>query len=89
MSVRRRVVVSGRVQGVFFRDSCRHQALAAGVAGWARNRGDGRVEVVLEGEPDAVDAVVAWCRRGPGRARVTRCEVFDEAPEDLTGFRIT
>ena len=86
--VRRRVLVAGRVQGVWFRESCRDQALAGGVAGWVRNLADGRVEVVLEGPPAAVDEVVAWCRRGPRRARVDGIEVVDEAAVGEQGFRV-
>jgi acylphosphatase len=86
--IRRRVSVSGRVQGVWFRESCRDQAQAAGVAGWVRNLDDGRVEVVLEGPPGAVDDVLAWCRRGPRRARVDRVEVIDETPVGEQGFRV-
>jgi acylphosphatase len=87
-AIRRRVFVSGRVQGVWFRESCRDQAHAAGVGGWVRNRDDGRVEVVLEGPPAAVDEVVAWCRQGPRRARVDRVEVVEEAPVGEQGFRV-
>jgi acylphosphatase len=86
--VRRRVLVAGRVQGVWFRESCRDQALAAGVGGWVRNLADGRVEVALEGPPAAVDEVVAWCHRGPRRARVEAVEVVDEAPVGERGFRV-
>ena len=86
--VRRRALVAGRVQGVWFRESCRDQAQAAGVAGWVRNLADGRVEVVLEGPAGAVDGVLAWCRRGPRRARVDRVEVVDEAPVGEQGFRV-
>ena len=86
--IRRRVSVSGRVQGVWFRESCRDQAQAAGVAGWVRNVDDGRVEVVLEGPPGPVDDVLAWCRRGPRRARVDRVEVIDETPVGEQGFRV-
>ena len=85
---RRRVLVAGRVQGVWFRESCRDQALVAGVAGWVRNLADGRVEVMLEGPPAAVDDVVAWCRRGPRRARVDGVEVVEEAPVGEQGFRV-
>ena len=85
---RRRVLVAGRVQGVWFRESCRDQALVAGVAGWVRNLADGRVEVMLEGPPGAVDDVVAWCRRGPRRARVDGVDVVDEAPVGEQGFRV-
>ena len=84
--VRRRVTVEGEVQGVFFRDECRRQAGDAGVAGWARNLSDGRVEVVLEGEQDAVHRVVDWCRSGPSGAEVTGVDVSEEEPEGLTGF---
>lgn len=80
--------VSGAVQGVWFRESCREQAQLAGVDGWVRNRADGQVEVVLEGPPAAVDRVVAWCRQGPRRARVERVEVVDEAPVGERGFRV-
>jgi acylphosphatase len=69
-AVRARVVVSGRVQGVFFRDTCRERARAAGVVGWVRNRADGTVEAEFEGTAVAVEALVAWCRQGPPRARV-------------------
>ena len=86
--VRRRVVVEGEVQGVFFRDSCRREAAAAGVAGWARNLGDGRVEVVAEGAPEAVERLVAWCRRGPSRAVVTAVHVRDEPAEGVRGFAV-
>jgi acylphosphatase len=86
--VRRRVYVSGRVQGVWFREACREQALAAGVSGWARNLADGRVEVVLEGSREAVDRVSAWCRAGPRRARVEGVEVVDEAPVGERGFYV-
>ncbi len=65
-----RVVVTGRVQGVWFRDSCREQARAERVGGWVRNRGDGAVEAEFEGAPAAVERMVEWCRHGPPRARV-------------------
>ena len=86
--VRRRVVAHGRVQGVFFRDSTRRRAEAAGVAGWVSNRPDGAVEAVFEGEPAQVEALVEFCRRGPGRAEVERLEESEEQPEGLAGFRI-
>ena len=86
--VRKRVVVSGRVQGVWFRESCRAQAEAAGVAGWVRNRSDGRVEAVLEGPPAAVGRVVAWCHHGPRRAHVVAVDVHDEQPVGEQGFRV-
>ena len=85
---RRRVVVSGRVQGVFFRDSCWREATSAGVRGWVSNRSDGRVEAVFEGPAPAVERMVAWCRRGPPRARVTGVEVVEEAPTGEPGFGV-
>jgi acylphosphatase len=78
--VRVRVVVVGRVQGVWFRDSCREQARASGVAGFVRNRGDGAVEAEFEGPPPAVARMVAWCREGPPRARVDDVHVVELAP---------
>lgn len=89
MSVRKRIVVSGRVQGVFFRDSCRRFAQSRGVAGRATNLPDGRVEVIAEGPEEAVDALVEWCRSGPSYAEVTGIEVVNEDPEDLDGFAIS
>ncbi len=85
---RRRCVVSGRVQGVFFRDTCRREATAAGVAGWVRNRGDGRVEAVFEGEDAAVARMIAWCRLGPRSADVTEVTVTEEPAEGLRGFEV-
>ena len=69
-----RVTVRGRVQGVFFRDSCRREALAHGVAGWVVNRPDGTVEAWFEGASDAVEAMERWCHRGPARADVEGVE---------------
>ena len=83
-----RIVVHGHVQGVFFRDGTRQEAERRGVAGWVRNRADGTVEAVLEGDDDAVDAVVAWAHDGPRHARVARVEVTDTAPERASGFRV-
>lgn len=87
--IRLRVVVHGRVQGVFFRDSVRRAAVACGVSGWARNNADGTVEAVFEGETDAVQAVVTVCRQGPRDARVERIDVFEESPQGLSGFRVS
>lgn len=86
--IRRRVVVDGLVQGVFFRDTCRREAVAAGVAGWVRNLGDGRVEVVAEGAPEAVERLVSWCRHGPSRAVVTGVQVAVERAEGMRGFSV-
>ena len=87
MIIRRRVVAHGLVQGVFFRDTVRRGADAAGVGGWVRNNRDGTVEAVFEGEPDAVERLVELCRRGPRGAVVERLDVFEEEPEGLAGFR--
>jgi acylphosphatase len=80
--------VSGRVQGVWFRESCREEAIVRGVAGWVRNLADGRVEAVFEGDPAAVDALVAWCHDGPRRARVRDVERLDELPAAESGFAV-
>jgi acylphosphatase len=87
--VRKRVVVHGRVQGVFFRDATRRLAERHGVAGSVRNTTDGTVEAVFEGPTDLVDELVAFCRQGPRGAAVERVEVYDESPEGVRGFRIT
>jgi acylphosphatase len=83
-----RVTVSGRVQGVWYRQCCRDEAAAAGVGGWVRNLDDGRVEVWLEGPRRAVEEVAAWCRVGPPRAVVTGVTVEDRAPDGHRGFRV-
>jgi acylphosphatase len=88
MRVRKRVRAHGRVQGVFFRDTVRRTAEAAGVAGWARNCVDGTVEAVFEGTAEAVERLVELCRSGPGHAEVTRLDVADEAPEGLDRFDV-
>ena len=86
--IRKRVVVRGRVQGVFFRDSVRRGALQEGVTGWVGNRSDGAVEAVFEGPPAAVGRMVELARRGPSGATVESVEVFDETPEGIPDFRI-
>ena len=86
--IRRRVVVHGRVQGVFFRDSTRDEAEGAGVAGWVRNRDDGSVEAVFEGSADAVERLVEWCRSGPRRADVDGVDESDEESAGLSGFEV-
>lgn len=85
--IRRRVVVRGLVQGVFFRDSVRSRAHTRGVAGWVRNNRDGTVEAVFEGALDAVESLVRFVHDGPRSARVDRVDVYEEKPEGLTGFR--
>lgn len=88
-SVRRHVIVSGRVQGVFFRDSTQREAGRLGVAGWVRNLDDGTVEAVFEGDSSAVESMLDFCRRGPERARVDEVAVAaDEPLEGLRGFDV-
>jgi acylphosphatase len=82
------VIVHGFVQGVWFRESCKRMAEEHGVVGWVRNRSDGTVEAVFEGDPHAVAIVVSWCRIGPPRADVTRIEVTEETPEGLVSFAV-
>jgi acylphosphatase len=86
--VARDVVVHGVVQGVFFRASCQAQAQRVGVAGWARNESDGTVRVYVEGEAPGVEALVAWCRRGPRGAVVDRVDIDDAEPQGLRGFSV-
>jgi acylphosphatase len=76
------------VQGVFFRDSARREAEKVGVAGWITNNSDGTVEAVFEGDEDAVETMLGFCREGPGRADVERVEVSEEEPEGLEGFSV-
>jgi acylphosphatase len=87
-SVRSRVVVEGRVQGVWFRESTRQVAEELGVAGWVRNLPDGAVEAVFEGEEDRVASAVAWARRGPQAAVVTSLTETAEEPEGAVGFEV-
>ena len=86
--MRKRVVAHGHVQGVFFRDSTRRRAGQEGVAGWVANRPDGAVEAVFEGDPEAVERLVAFMGEGPRGAEVERIDVEDEEPEGLSGFEI-
>jgi acylphosphatase len=85
---RRRLLVDGYVQGVGYRVSCARRARGAGLTGWVRNLGDGRVEVVLQGPPDVVGEIEAWCSRGPQMAVVTSVEASDEAPVAENGFNV-
>ncbi|HEY1507781.1 MAG TPA: acylphosphatase [Solirubrobacteraceae bacterium] len=82
------MVVRGRVQGVFFRDSTRQRAAAHGVSGWISNRPDGAVEAVLEGPADAVERVLEFVQAGPPQAHVDQIDVREEPPEGLTGFKV-
>jgi acylphosphatase len=86
--VRRRVLVSGRVQGVWYRETCRRVATENAVAGWVRNNHDGTVEAVLEGGSDAVERVIAWMGTGPPQAHVEHVEVRTEAPVGEVGFSV-
>ena len=86
--IARRAVVHGRVQGVFFRDTTRRLARVEGVAGWVSNRVDGTVEALFEGEPEAVERLLDFCRRGPEGATVDRVEVTEVGPAGLEGFTI-
>jgi acylphosphatase len=86
--IRRRAIVHGRVQGVFFRDTTRRQAASRGLVGWVRNLPDGTVEAVFEGRPEAVEALLSFCREGPRGARVERVEVSEEEPEGLDAFEV-
>jgi len=86
--VRKRVIVHGRVQGVFFRDTTRRLAESRGVSGWVRNNPDGSVEAAFEGEPDAVEEMVRFAHQGPRGAAVERVDVVDDEPQEATGFRI-
>jgi len=86
--IRRRLLVHGRVQGVGFRYSVARAAQTRGLAGWVANRPDGTVEAAFEGEPEAVDALVRFCREGPRGAVVDDVEVVEEQPEGLRGFGI-
>jgi len=86
--IRRRVAIYGHVQGVFFRDATRRLAEREGVTGWIRNRPDGAVEAVFEGEPDSVERLVSFARKGPRGAQVERVELAEEEPEGLRGFSV-
>ena len=81
------LLIYGRVQGVFFRQSMQREAQYQAVSGWVRNRSDGAVEAVVQGEPAAVDAIVRWARRGPERAHVERVEI-GPADGDYSGFEV-
>ncbi|MBD3388124.1 MAG: acylphosphatase [Candidatus Altiarchaeales archaeon] len=89
MAVRAHVIVRGRVQGVFYRQSTRDKSLATGVSGWVRNLRDGSVEAVFEGDPGSVKEMVSWCRRGPPTSRVEAVDVdWNEKPEGLAGYEV-
>jgi acylphosphatase len=83
-----RFIVSGRVQGVFFRASAREEALRLGLAGHARNLADGRVEVLACGEEPAIAELQRWLHHGPALARVTRVERVEADAKALRGFQV-
>ncbi|MGE5616245.1 MAG: acylphosphatase [Bacillota bacterium] len=85
-TIARRLVAHGRVQGVWFRESMRRKAETLGVTGWVRNRMDGSVEALVQGPPDAVEAMVEWARRGPERANVARLDVETTGAQPLASF---
>lgn len=88
--VTKHVYISGKVQGVYFRDYTRKKALALEVSGWVRNLPDGRVEAVFQGDEDKVKAMLEWCWEGSPRSQVKDMQVEDlETAENYTGFRIT
>ena len=84
--VARRLVIRGTVQGVWFRESMRIEADRMGITGWVRNRLDGSVEALVEGAPDAIEAIVRWAHRGPEAALVTSVEQAAANPENLARF---
>jgi acylphosphatase len=88
--VRARVIVEGRVQGVFFRHHTQAAAFRLGVRGWVKNRSDGRVEAVFEGDREKVDQMIQWCHRGPSEARVKNVHmVWEEYTEEFEDFSVT
>jgi acylphosphatase len=87
-TIRRRVTVEGRVQGVWFRESCRKEAVSRSVGGWVRNCDDGTVEAAFEGSPPAIEAMIAWCRVGPPHASVTSVLSKEETPIGEVAFRV-
>ena len=86
--IAREVVVTGRVQGVFFRDSMRREARRLGIAGWVRNQPDGTVQAHIEGPPDAVEALVRWSREGPRHASVDDVHVAEVQAAGCAGFDV-
>lgn len=89
-NARARVVVSGRVQGVFFRLETKQAAQRYGVLGWVTNQIDGTVAAVFEGPKEKVDAILAWCEQGPPHARVTQVDVtWEEYTGEFDGFNVT
>ncbi len=88
MTIARRVVIHGQVQGVFFRETTRRRARRNAVAGWVRNNDDGTVEALFEGDPDDVDVMVHFAGIGPSGAHVSHVDVEEVEPEELGGFEV-
>ncbi len=89
-NVRARVIVEGRVQGVFFRHHTEETALRLGVKGWVKNRRDGSVEAVFEGDQERVDQIIQWCHRGPSEARVKTVSVaWEQYTGEFEDFYVT
>jgi acylphosphatase len=84
----KRLVIRGRVQGVGYRYAMVDAAMASGVTGWVRNRRDGSVEALVQGEPAAIESIIAWCRRGPSTARVGAIDEIEATDELVTGFEL-
>jgi acylphosphatase len=90
MKARAHIFVSGRVQGVFYRDSTRRWASSKGLKGWVRNLPDGRVEALVEGDEDSIETLIRQMRDGPPMARIDNIEVeWEEFKEEFSDFRIT
>ena len=83
-----RIIVSGRVQGVFFRQSTREQAIALQITGWVRNLADGTVEIMATGDEKKLEQLILWCHQGPPRAVVNNVLVSDAPLENFTSFEI-
>lgn len=86
--IAREIAVFGHVQGVFFRATCKKEALRSGVSGWARNEPDGSVRALFEGPAKAVESMLDWCRRGPSGAAVDRTQVVEREPTRVRGFSL-
>lgn len=86
--IARHLIIHGLVQGVWYRDSMRREAQTLGVVGWVRNAADGSVEAWVEGDQAAVEAIIAWARKGPPRAQVSAVDIAPAAPAEYRGFAI-
>ena len=89
-TIRAHLIIEGRVQGVWFRETTRQEATRLGLCGWVKNRFDGSVEVVAEGPREKVETLMAWCQNGPPIARVTRVhEIKADYTGEFDSFRVT